>query len=52
MGFDGGELMGRDVFLGGNFVVVRKTPALCTTAFASLATDAEGAVVKNRSRHK
>jgi hypothetical protein len=43
--FDGGELVGRDSFLGGNFVVVGKTPTLGTTAFAGLATDAEGAVV-------
>jgi hypothetical protein len=43
--FDGGELMRRDSFLGGDFVVVGKTPALGTAAFACLATDAEGAVV-------
>jgi hypothetical protein len=45
VGFDSGKLMRGDSFLGGNFVVVWKTPTLGTTLFACLATDAEGAVV-------
>jgi hypothetical protein len=50
--FHGGQLVGRDYFLGGDLVVVGKTPTFGTTGFACLATDAEGAVIKDSSRHK
>src|SRR5206468_960084 len=48
---DGGELVSGEIFLSRYFVVVWEAPTLRTSSFASLTTDAEGAVVQDRFRH-
>jgi hypothetical protein len=51
MRFDGCKLMGGNLFLGGYFVVIGKTPSFGTGAFTSFTTNAKGAVVQDRLWH-
>jgi len=51
MGLDGSELVGRNSFFGGDFVVVREAPTFRTGALASPAPNAEGTVIEDCFRH-